>query len=295
MSRERRLYRLIFTLVVLMHILVGCEGVVIIEERSQREAIEIVALLHDNGINATIRRESGSKGRYGVAVDSAYRAQAQALLFSKGFPKESEASFEELTGSRGLIPASREADQLRLDRALAAELEDMVRSHPSVASARAIVRVNYRKSDQEPAVSLLVQERDDLKVVAEAIREMVVRAVPGVKREAVLVSVQPGEKHEGGTTVEGVRNDSGKVVRTPLVPFFFWFNVPSGERAGLALSLFACIFIVVLASALGGYWLGFFQGSKSGIEGMFPDIGGVRALKNDAKGRKDLPSSTLGG
>ena len=277
--------------VLLLALLVACESATVVEDRGQREAIEIVALLHDRGISATVKKDTGNRGRYSIQVDKEFRGEAQTLLWQKGFPKESEATFEDLTSPRGLIPNSREADSLRLDRALAAELEEMLRAHPNVGSVRAIVRLNYLKEGGEPTVSIIAQEKTDVKLVPESLKELVTRAVPGIKRENILVSLQPGEKQESGAGSEGVFNDSGKVIRKPLVPFLYWYLVPDDTYAKLALTLFACLVVVSVAGALGGYWFGYFQGSKSTFDGGIPDIGSPRGLKSDAKGRKDLPGS----
>jgi len=88
----------------------GCGTTPVADDVSQREANEIVALLSERGIPATLVKGRGSKSRYTVSVGTAKFAEAAAILSRLGLPSDKKASFQELTASSGIIPASREVE-----------------------------------------------------------------------------------------------------------------------------------------------------------------------------------------
>ncbi len=274
-------------LITLSFLLTGCDGATVVEDRSQREAIEIVALLNRYGINSSLKKESGSKGKYSVEVDKRYQGQATTLLFEKGYPKESETSFTDLIAQKGLIPNSREIESLRLDHAMAVELEEMIRSHPGISFTKVIVRLNYQKQSGEPSVSVLLQTKKGIEVKSEQIEEIVLRAVPGIKKEDVSVTTHPEESSGVLSVDEGVMNDEGRVIRKTLVPFLFWYWVPEDTYGRLALTLFGCIVVVLVAGGIAGYWYGYYQHSKNFFEGDIPEAP-HKSLKYE-KPRNNLP------
>ncbi len=289
-GKKSALARVLILLVCL--VCAACESATIIEDRNQREAIEIVALLHSYGISATTQRESGGRGRYVVQVDKAARSQALTILWEKGYPKESEKTFEELVAPHGLIPNSRAEESLRLDRAMAIELEDMLRAHPGVASARAIVRLNYIRDSQEaklasPSVSVVVQQKTGIDLKAEQLAEIIQRAIPGVVREQVSISLQP--ENVGFTVAwqEGATMEKGKVIRRNLVPFLYFYYVAEDSYGKLALTLVGCLVAVLLVGIIGGYWYGYFQTSKSFFESESGELP-MAALRYE-RPKKDLP------
>lgn len=279
-------------LLTLCFLLAACNSATIVEDRTQREAIEIVALLHGYGINAVVQRETGGRGRYLVSVDKGARSQALRILWEKGYPKESEATFNDLVAPHGLIPNSREVEALRLDRAMALELEDMLRSHPGVSMARVVVRLNYlkEKAGAEPApasVSVMVQQKTGVELNAQDLAALAQRSIPGVSAEQVVISIQPEAEGLTFAANEGVTSDKGKVIRKNLVPFLYFYFIAEDSYSSLALTLVACLVAVMLAGAIAGYWYGYYQTSKSFFENEAGDAA-LKSLKFE-RPKKDLP------
>ncbi len=135
-------FKLVVLLLLSSALLCGCNTVAVQDELTQEQATEIVAALSSQGVSAFAQRETGGRGRYRVEVKRGAYSDAIQILHERGLPSESRATFSELIAPRGLVPDSREIEALRLDRALAAELEEALENNPAVASARVVVRVS---------------------------------------------------------------------------------------------------------------------------------------------------------
>ncbi len=236
-------------------ILGGCGDVPVAQDLTQRQANEIVSTLHHNGISALASRESGAKGRFYVNVRPSKYSDAVSLITSSGLPGEDKASFNEIIEQRGFMPSSRDMEALRVDHALAAELEELFALHPAVAACRVIVRLNFSRAGSEPGIAVMLQTNQDATISSDEIRKIIERVVPAVKAENVVVSTYSAPHLQtGGSAMEGVINDQGAVIRAPLVPFLFFWRVPDQDYDGIAGVL---IFAVLIALAVGGavaYW-----------------------------------------
>lgn len=278
--------RLIRLFVVVGLLLVaGCNSTPIAEGVSQTQANQIVALLNNHGIAAQSSRDTGGS-KYTVEVRRSYYSQAVSLLTEKGYPREEKLTFNELTAQQGFLPSSREMEALRLDHALAGEVEELLESHPAVTEAKVIVRLNSVKENADSGVSVLVQQRFERALQKEEVADIVARAVPGVQRQNITVSlhVLPPEQQIGPN--EGVQNVNGKVSRVPLISFLLGWRVPEDDYNGFALTLIGCFVAMVVVGAVAGYWYGYYHQSKHYFEGE-PLDGMQPALKLD-KPRRDL-------
>lgn len=265
---------------ILTRILVGafcllscaCGSVPVAEDVSQTQATEIVATLNQSGIYALASKESGGRGKYTVEVKRSFYSQAVALLHEKGLPGERKPTFNEMVAQNGIIPNSREMDALKLDHALATEIEEMLQNHPGVASARVIVRLNFLKSAQQPAVSVVVQQREGASATSESLAPLITRIVPGVQAENVTVTTVPtlGDR-EGGAT-EGVLNDGKRIIRVPLAPFLFFWRVPEDDYGHIVIVFFACLLMIGLVGGIVGYWYGYYQQSKQYFDTTLPEV-----------------------
>lgn len=262
----------IFFLVALLILLSGCDAVDVADEISQSQANQIVAVLNEHGIASQATKESGGRGRYTVSVRKGYYAQAVTILNEKGLPGEPEPSFAETIASRGLLPNSREIESLRVDRALAIEIEEMLRTHPQIASVKAVVRLNFLKESAEPGVSVVLQERNGEKIAPEEVVEIVMRAVPGVKAERIYVHSLPPQANVILKDDEGVENSGGRVLRVPLVPFLFFWRLPEDDLTGISLTIFFGIVLVAALGAFLGYWFGYIQQSRRFFDGELPEV-----------------------
>ncbi len=251
----------------------SCSGSPIAQDISQVQANEIVAVLNASGISAMAQRETGGKGKYTVEVRRADYSQAVTILNERKLPGEARATFAELVMPSGLLPNSREMDSLRLDRALATELEDLLSTHADVFKVRAVVRVHFLRDGFEPGVSLVIQERVGRGIAQKEIMDIVSRIVPGIKPEQIVLALHPASVEQtGGFSAEGAQNVAGTVVRVPLTPFLHFWRVPEDEYVQIVGVVALFLFVVAVVGSIVGYWYSLFQHSREYFETNLPDL-----------------------
>lgn len=263
----------------------GCNSMSVAGNIDQAQANEIISLLHTNGISAVAEKETGGRGQFNVVVRKQQYSEAVTLLAKNGYPREPRKSFSELIAQRGMIPASREVEALRLDHALAVEIAELLQNHPGVSSARAAVRSNFVNEEALPSIAVVIQSKGDTPPEAQEIMEIVSRLVPGVKPDGVKITIGDAAPTALTNSNEGVFNDSGHVYRAPLIPFIFW-RVPEQDYQGLML-----LFIgVIVATGLAGYFMGYWSSSARSARHDTGELveGAAKALRIE-RGRKNLP------
>jgi type III secretory pathway lipoprotein EscJ len=228
----------------------GCDGVPIVEDVSQEQAREVVAVLNAEGIHASANRKTGGGGKYSVEVSQKHYVKANDLLHARGLPRPLKATFEELVAQKGFLPRSREMEALSLDHALALQVEEMVSHNPAVVKAKAIVRFNSVPEGGEKGVSVAVQERSPGRVSRDEITEISRRVVPGIRPDQVWFSVHKSEETGGKEIAKGER-------RVPTAPFLFGIaDVSEDDHVALSFTFIGSIIIVAFAGGLVGYWYG---------------------------------------
>ena len=272
---------------------VGCNSTPVAFDLTQKQASEIVAVLSSQGIYAEASKGVGGKALFTVSVKAGYYTQAVTLLHERGLPREPELSFSELIESKGFLPNSREMEKVRLDRALAVEIEKVLSNLPPVKSARVIARVNYQTSDA-PAVSIAIEKREGGEIDTTQLQELVAKTIPGLQPEGVGITVQTELPLASASIDSGSLSSGGKVITVPLTPFLFSFRVPEGDYNGLAFALLVCLIVVAVVGGVIGYWYGFYQQSKSFFESEFADLTGPK-LPAGLEENKSLPARSSGG
>lgn len=230
----------------------GCGDSSVADGLAQRDANEIVAALRARGIEASTEKERGAKGRYTVSVSSDRFGEAAAALTELGLPAEQKLSFGELVAPSGILPSSREVEALRLDRAAAAEIEALLSQHPGVASAGVIVRMRATQSGESPAVSVVVQKRAGDALDEAAVREIVVRAVPGIRPEGIVLMI--AEQRPAPVAAQGSGGS--------LVPFLVFWRVPQDDYGGLSVLLLGLLVGITALAGLAGYIYGQYNFSR---------------------------------
>ena len=230
--------------------LAACGSSPVANDLSQRESYEIIAALREQGIEASSSKGQGGRGLYSVAVPSSEFGKAVSILHSLGLPAEHKASFSELVAQSSLLPSSRSVEDLRIDRARAAELEDLLRGYPAVVKAHAVVRFQGTDAGASPSVSIVVQRRAGGAFPVAEVSQLVARAVPGIRSEDVVVSVvdelqQPSSGQTKSAAVEG-----------SMVPFLLYWRVAASDYNGLALITIGLLLSVSLMAGLAGYIFG---------------------------------------
>lgn len=233
--------------------LIGCTAEPVAYDLDQRDLFEIVAVLREQGIDATATRERGAKGRFSVSVKSADYGRAVAILHARHLPAERAGSFSEMVAPAGLLPSSRSIEELRIDRARAAELEEVLRGYPEVVSARALVRSSAAvgpdgSGQRGPSVSVVVQRRPETQLDQTQIKAVVERALPGITPEDIVISVHE-QRAEHSAPLEAP-------AAAKLVPFLVFWQVPAEEYNTLAVLLITLLVAVAGMAGLAGYILG---------------------------------------
>jgi type III secretory pathway lipoprotein EscJ len=252
----------------------GCGTTPVADDVGQREANEIVALLRQQGIPSQLSKGRGSTGRYSVLVPTSQFADAAGFLSRLGLPGDKKASFQELTASNGIIPPSREVEALRLDRATAAELEDLLRTRRDVAAVSVLARVRSVEPGANPSAMVVIQEREGASIELGEIKEIASRAVPGIKLEDVLVSLSRSERPAKESEAEPF---------SQLVPFLGAWRVPASEYQSLVFLFIALSLFVGGLSGLTGYLVGQFNWiNRQASSGVPKGTRGVGNRVNDS-------------
>jgi type III secretory pathway lipoprotein EscJ len=245
--------RIVFALLMVCTLLMGgCSRSPVADDVGQKEANEIVSILRERGIDSTVEKLKGGRGRYSVQVASKDFGESVSILASLGLPEERKASFTDLVAQSGILPSSREVEALRLDRASAAELEELLKGLPGVASASVVVRSHGLASGVMPSVSAVVQIHQGKTLSSEEVRTLLARTVPGLKSEEIVLSI--GEQGNSRGKVSGSERPSSEMQQ--LVPFLRIWKVPKDQYAGLATLVVGLIFLVGAIAGLVGYVLG---------------------------------------
>jgi type III secretory pathway lipoprotein EscJ len=244
-----------FAVFIVAFCLLGCTAEPVAYDLDQRDLYEIVAVLREQGIDATATRERGAKGRFSLSVKSADYGKAVAILHARHLPAERAGSFSEMVAPSGLLPSSRGIEELRLDRARAAEIEEVLRGYPAVVSARVLVRspapapAGVEGADQQgPSVSVVIQRTTAAQIDDAQLKAVVERALPGIKAEDIFISVHEQRIERSAAP--------GAPAEAKLVPFLVFWQVPAEEYNTLAVLLISLLIAVAGMAGLAGYILG---------------------------------------
>jgi type III secretory pathway lipoprotein EscJ len=243
-----RVLRAITVILVSVSLLTGCSSAPVADDVAQREANEIVAVLSKHNISASLVKARGGRSRYSVTVHEGDFPNAAAVLSRLGLPADKRPSFQELTGGNGILPPSREVEALRLDRAIASELEDIFRVRSDVSSVSVLVRMHSREPAERPTVTVITQSPDSASLNVAEIREIARRAVPGIQSDDVYVTVA-----QSLGAVEA--DDRGE----KLVPFLGLWRVPEGDHSGLVSLVVLLVGFSGILAGLTGYIVGQFN------------------------------------
>jgi type III secretory pathway lipoprotein EscJ len=279
-ARKRSSLASAFTLSIIFGLgvsLSACNSKSIADDVSQREANEIVAVLDKNNISSDTVKIRGGKGRYGVVVSSADFATAAQTLTRLGLPAEKRSGFDELTAGNGIIPPSNEVEALRLDRAVAVELEELFLSRGDLTKVSVIVRSHSCRSGEKPMVTVLAHRLASAQVSIESLRELAKRAVPGLSPEDVYVSLSVA-------SAGGALGDN-RIQTTELVNFLGFWKIPVGDHSGAVIAVLGLLIVTGVLASLAGYLFGQFnwlnRPNSNGLAQGERKIDGVTERRSD--------------
>lgn len=263
-------------LVALTLALAGCGSTPVADDLAQREANEIIAVLRERGIVGSVSKGRGS-GRYSVSVASGKYGEAAAVLSRLGLPGERKPSFQEMTATSGIIPSSRAVENLRLDRALAAQIEELLQARSDVYSASAVVR-RHAVGNEKPSVSVIVQRQMGATLTADEVREICAHSVLGVGKDDVFVSIGDAPRFKDAV------NRAGQSAESDLVPFLLVWQVPRDHYNSLAGVVVVLMMIISALAGLAGYIVGQFSGIRKDVKGSEGTAGRGASVGKSASG-----------
>ena len=235
-----------FFLLFLLTAVVGCNSTTVVQDISQEQAREVVTTLYDRGIVAVANKESTGRGLYNVKVSNSKYAEASKILVESAVLTKQRESVSELIGAASIIPQSRELEALRVDRALAFEVEDLLLKIPAVQSVKSIVRQNTEKNLQQRGAAIVVTRRKGSVLNSDDLTRLVAETIPGIDPEKIKIEIV-----EGGSQVIPHKQ--------AMVPFLWFAYVPEADYKNLAVFFLGCVIIVGIASLLAGYWVGVYR------------------------------------
>ncbi len=225
-----------------------------------QQSVELMVALRGVGIvSARERTSSGREASYMVTVSGNEYLRALQVMHEYRLPSERREQFEELTAPKGLIPNTPEMNKLRLDHAMAIEVERVVASLPGILDVKAVVRSLLTDDNSgsslgsTPSVALVIRylsPSGNIPFDVDEIKNIVMKVIPGASAEAISVNATriffPISALEG----EGDVGQGSSAAFIQLRPFPF--RVVASER----LKAYAQIGTLLLGATLSGIVLG---------------------------------------
>ena len=161
---------------------------------NEDEAIEIVTVLYDNGVDATKQEAGEDNGRqWKVFVSNGDQAKAYRILHDNGLPRPSGEGREGAGKEDGLLK-SVSAEKARRLKEVETEIERELRMLPGVIRVKANVApaeddILELKAPEATASVVLVTKDKEPKFSAEHVKSLVAGAVPKLKGDNVRVTI----------------------------------------------------------------------------------------------------------
>lgn len=258
------LFKILFLTTILL--IISCSEEKLVREINQNQAIEIVALLNKNQVDASIEQASGGRS-YTVLVSKDNYLKSVALLKKNNLPKAEEVTYKDLISKRSLLHNSRDVDALRLDKALALELEEALSSLPYVVSAKAVVRKKFTDDVKSQGVAVILSVKDSSKVEDSKIRQILTNIIPGISSDKTTISVNRVEP-EVLLEQKGLIDTASKARK--LIPFLIW-EIPEDQADELILSTVAILILSLVVGLIFGYSFANFKHRKDNSFDYLPD------------------------
>jgi type III secretory pathway lipoprotein EscJ len=245
----------------------GCGDRELLASVDSRQSVQVLVALHDSGIEAERERSAGRNESYSITVSEKDYSRALRVLKEYQLPNDPRPTVEELTRAHGFAPTSAELSMLRLDRALGAQVEELISRLPGVVDAVAVVRSHFRlkgrttELDEAPSASLTIKYSSVAERPAfteEEVINLVSQAIPGLTKEHIQVRATKAHVLGGSYVKSSLANSlSTAQGLEPLAPFLF--SVDRSEKR------FAQIFIVIIAMicSVCGIIIGYVVGGTS--------------------------------
>jgi len=238
--------RLLLTVFLFASSSCGWEDVV--QGVSQKQSVEIMVALERAQIEVR-RDQDGRSDEYRILVAESDRGRALEVLHEFGLPREQERGLEELTRQRGFVPNSQAMNQLRLDLALARQVEELMLALPGVVDVGVVVR-SHLGSPKASVVIRYVSHSGRVPFSREEIVDLVVNSVPDIAQKDIQLTLNRVYLPAATAT-----DQEGTVVPlSRLSPFMF--QVPERERSVARKQIGVVLFAAVCCALFVGLFTG---------------------------------------
>jgi type III secretion protein J len=184
--------RYLLIAIIVVGMTTGCTDESLYSGLTEREANEMIALLHNAGIHAV--KTSTNDQQYAVLTNRESFAKAIELLKTHGFPRNSFESLGDVFKKEGFVSSPLE-ERARLNYAQSQELSRTIESIDGVILARvhlAIPKENQLDPKEKPSsASVFIKHRRgiDLTDRESQIKALIVNSIEGLPYENVTVAM----------------------------------------------------------------------------------------------------------
>lgn len=227
-------------------LLAACDGGVLVEGLNSRQSIEAIVRLGQAGIPAKRLKSESSSGLYDLSVRDEFQQRAYEVLHEYSLPRTDKENFFQVTKARGFVPNSREIAALRLDHALALELERLLEVVPGIVEVKAVVRTGKEGSKVSLVIKYTKIGNKKPFELAE-IESVLLHTVPNLEKEFINIS----------SSELFISSEQASSVFSTVWPFKF--SVDDGQVKSVSLQ----IGLAVLISIVSGFAFGLIFGSRS--------------------------------
>lgn len=260
-------------LVLVVILLCACDSETIVaNDRTQSQAVELVALLNSHGISGSVEQRRGSQSRFNVSVPERYFNQAIALVHKFGLAGDPDPTFNDLLSNGSFLPASRAVEAFKLDLALAALVEQSLKTMSEVQNAKVVIRQNSNAARTNPSGSVVILLKPEASLSEESVRALLKAALPEVDSKDLVITISNGSYAQSSLTVQAIDNDNDTLVSLPLRDFVYW-KVPEGEFKGLAWFFIALLVLAAAIFTAIGFLMAYLRYNKAVIDPQFTEPG----------------------
>lgn len=265
----------------LLIIVTGCDVTPVVSDVDQREANQIVSVLYRRGIEAKLEARRAGRGGFSVTVSDEDYPRAATLLGQLGLPGEHQPTFEQMTASSGILPTSRSVDNVRLDRALAAELEGALSRLTTVVDAGVVVRKHSARTLTEASVTVVLKVSSDSDLSIERCKHLVENVFPTIAHDNILVSIHRSASHQTDYDFSSTGQEA--------ISFMYFWRVPAALHRDLVFLFFGIVFFVAGIAGSAGYLIGQYRS----IRRAFAVRSSAMRITRREEGRSMLSTETV--
>lgn len=238
--------------IVSLLLITGCKDVELVVNLTQKQAIEVVAVLDQNGISSNFVVGKNKKNS-AVLVSPGDKQVASSVLHANGLPHEDK--IDGLLSSGGLLSDSIKVENARLDRASSIELAEHLGTIKGVVDSSVIVRTNSsfpfdeKDSKNSTGVSISLIYNKDFKTSRDEIKEHVQTLVTQVSKSNIKIFLSSSLNRSKTKT----SSDTASIINTKN--FIFGSKVRSDSYNSSVFYLILMLLAIVTLGAIAGWFI----------------------------------------